>query len=230
MKTAPRHPSPNGLVERSVRIFKDAMKKWAHRGGSRIFFRRGCTHILLYFNTNKPHSSFFFCRIPVVLENRRSSQGGVRTPCTLPLDPPLAHGRLRVSYLFVRWIAPVTRTLQLFHATTLILNSIISTSLTNSFPARANTWMLQKSRDSSRHFRVSQLVKSCTSLTSSSIKQCGVSLWLSQVEIFLPNEQASETGLTRYSNKITSSFEKCSSLRNTTVLRKTITRGKFLLM
>ena len=34
----------------------------------------------------------FFCRIPVVLENRRSSRGwgrGVRTPCTLPLDPPL---------------------------------------------------------------------------------------------------------------------------------------------
>ena len=59
------------------------------RGGSRIFFRRGCTRLLLYFNTNKPHSSFFFCRIPVALENRRSSQGGVRTPCTLPLDPPL---------------------------------------------------------------------------------------------------------------------------------------------
>ena len=131
-KSAPRQPSPSGPVERSVRIFKDVMKKWAH-------------------------------------------------------------GRLRVSYLFVRWIAPVTRTLQLFHATTLILNRIISTSLTNSFPARANSWMLQKSRDSSRHFRVSQLVKSCTSLTSSSIKQCGVSLWLSQVEIFLPNEQASET-------------------------------------
>ena len=32
----------------------------------------------------------FFCRIPVVLENRKSSQGGVRTPCTLPLDPPLS--------------------------------------------------------------------------------------------------------------------------------------------
>ena len=51
----------------------------------------------------------FFCRIPVVLENGRSSQGGGggggpppapppppppppprgRTPCTLPLDPPL---------------------------------------------------------------------------------------------------------------------------------------------
>ena len=35
------------------------------------FFRRGCTRP---FNTNNPHS-FFFCRIPVVLENRRSSQG-----------------------------------------------------------------------------------------------------------------------------------------------------------
>ena len=71
------------------------------------------------------------------------------------------------------------------HTTTLILNRIISTSLTNSFPARANTSMLQKSRDSSRHFLVQQLVKSCTSLTSSSIKQCGV-------EICLPNEQPSE--------------------------------------
>ena len=34
---------------------------------------------------------FFFGRIPVVLENCRSSQGGrgVRTPCTLSLDPSL---------------------------------------------------------------------------------------------------------------------------------------------
>ena len=44
-------------------------------GGSRILFRRGCTRLLLYFNTNKPHS-FFLCRIPVVLENRKSSQRG----------------------------------------------------------------------------------------------------------------------------------------------------------
>ena len=49
-------------------------KSSPNRGGSRIFFRRGCTRLLLYFNTNKPH--FFFCRIPVVLENRRSSRGG----------------------------------------------------------------------------------------------------------------------------------------------------------
>ena len=55
------------------------------RGGSRIIFRRGCTLLLLYFNTNKPHSFFFFCRIPVVLENRRSSQGSGGAH---PLHPP----------------------------------------------------------------------------------------------------------------------------------------------
>ena len=62
----------------------------SYRGGSMIFFRRGCTRLLLYFNTNKPHS-FFFRRIPVKLENRRSSRGGggMRTPCTLPPDLPL---------------------------------------------------------------------------------------------------------------------------------------------
>ena len=61
------------------------------RGGSKIFFRRGCTRLFLHFNTNKPHS-FFFRRIPVVLENRRSSRGGGgHTPCTLSLDPPLLH-------------------------------------------------------------------------------------------------------------------------------------------
>ena len=53
-----------------------------HKGGSRIFFRMGCTCLLLYFNTNKPHS-FFFCKIPVVLENRKPSQGGAH-----PLHPP----------------------------------------------------------------------------------------------------------------------------------------------
>ena len=46
-----------------------------YRGGSRIFFRRGCTRLLLYFSTNKPHR-FFFGRIPVVLDNRSPSRGG----------------------------------------------------------------------------------------------------------------------------------------------------------
>ena len=52
-----------------------------------VFFTRGCTRLLLYVNTNKPHSFFFFfCRMPVVLENCRSSQrgeGGAH-----PLHPP----------------------------------------------------------------------------------------------------------------------------------------------
>ena len=55
-------------------------------------------------------------------------------------------------------------------------------------------WLSQKSRASSRHlFPAALLVKSCTLLTSSSIKQpLGVLLWLSQVEISLLNEQASK--------------------------------------
>ena len=44
-----------------------------------FFFMRGCTRLLLYFNTNKPHS-FFFCRILVVLENHRLSRGGGNAP------------------------------------------------------------------------------------------------------------------------------------------------------
>ena len=62
-----------------------------YRGGSRIFFSRGCTRLLLYFNTNKPHSFFFpqdtsCIRKPQVISG---GWGGVRTPCTFPLDPPL---------------------------------------------------------------------------------------------------------------------------------------------
>ena len=56
------------------------------RGGSRILFRRGCTRLLLYFNTNRPHSLFFFRRIPVVLENRRSSREGGE--CAPPAPSP----------------------------------------------------------------------------------------------------------------------------------------------
>ena len=79
------------VAENLNRTFRLNGKCFWFRGGSRIFFRRGCTRLLLYFNTNKPHSFFSFGRIPFVLENRRPSQGGggVRIPCTLSLDPPL---------------------------------------------------------------------------------------------------------------------------------------------
>ena len=61
------------------------------RSGSRIFSRRGCTRLLLYFNTNKPHSFFFLQNTSCIRKPQVISGGGgrVRTPCTLPLDPPL---------------------------------------------------------------------------------------------------------------------------------------------
>ena len=73
---------------------------YVRRGGSRIFFRRGCTRLLLYFNTNKPHSFFLQntsrIREPQVISGEG---GGVRTPCTLPLDPPLVRKPRRVFRL-----------------------------------------------------------------------------------------------------------------------------------
>ena len=57
-----------------------------------FFFRRGCTCLLLYFNTNKPHSFFFLQNTSCIRKPQVISGGrGVCTPCTLPLDPPL-HG------------------------------------------------------------------------------------------------------------------------------------------
>ena len=71
-----QHKEDLQRVQELERCGEEALKELKKsRGGSRIFFRRGCTRLLLYFNTNKPHS-FFFGRIPVVLENRRSSQWG----------------------------------------------------------------------------------------------------------------------------------------------------------
>ena len=52
------------------------------RGGSRIFFRRGCTRLLLYFNTNKPHS-FFLQNTSCIRKPQVISEGGVH-----PLHPP----------------------------------------------------------------------------------------------------------------------------------------------
>ena len=55
-----------------------------HRGGSRIFFRRGCTRLLLDFNTNKPHSVVFFSQNTSCIRKLQVISGWVRTPCTLP--------------------------------------------------------------------------------------------------------------------------------------------------
>ena len=53
-------------------------------GGSRIFFRRGCTRLLLYFNTNKPHSIFFGQNTSCIRKPQVSSGGGG----VHPLHPP----------------------------------------------------------------------------------------------------------------------------------------------
>ena len=84
-----------------IKTFLGPIEMMFVRGGYRIFSRRGCTRLLLYFNTIK----HFFRRIPVVLENRGSfHRGGVRTPCTLPLDPPL-FVLVNVSFSLPEWQA-----------------------------------------------------------------------------------------------------------------------------
>ena len=56
--------------------------------GPGFFFRRGCTRLLLYFNTSKP-PNFFLQNTSCIRKPQVISGGGGRTPCTLPLDPPL---------------------------------------------------------------------------------------------------------------------------------------------
>ena len=71
------------------------LEKKVNTGANPGFFLGGGA--LVSWSTLTPinHIVFFFGRIPVVLENRRSSrEAGVRTPCTLPLDPPLEHSLL----------------------------------------------------------------------------------------------------------------------------------------
>ena len=78
------------------------------RGGSRIFFRRGCTRLLLYFNTNKPHFFFFlqntsYIRKPQVISGRgahplhpppRSAPGTNQFPLSLNLDKVIKNSTL----------------------------------------------------------------------------------------------------------------------------------------
>ena len=65
----------------------------AEAGADPGFFLGGSALISCSTSTPINHIVFFFCRIPVVLENHRSSRGRgggeLRTPCTLPWDPPL---------------------------------------------------------------------------------------------------------------------------------------------
>ena len=62
------------------------------RGGSRIVFRRGCTGLLLYFNTNKPHSFFFSQNTRCIRKPQVISVGGEGGAHPLHLPPRFAPG------------------------------------------------------------------------------------------------------------------------------------------
>ena len=61
------------------------------RGGSRIFFRRGCTRLLLYFNTNKP-DSFFLQNTSCIRKPQVISGGGAHPLHPPPRSAPDMHG------------------------------------------------------------------------------------------------------------------------------------------
>ena len=58
------------------------------RGGSRIFFRRGCTRLLLYFNTNKPLSLIFFLQNTSCIRKPQVISEGGGGGGAHPLHPP----------------------------------------------------------------------------------------------------------------------------------------------
>ena len=76
------HEFHNGRLQS---LNRSCVSEWV-RGGSRIFLRRGCT--------SKEWRRWRwgekkFKNVYVYTKKKASSQGGMRTPCTLPLDPPL---------------------------------------------------------------------------------------------------------------------------------------------
>ena len=71
----------------TVHLNEDSCVALTIRGGSRIFFRRGCTRLL---PTPINHIVFFSQNTSCIRKPQVISGGrGVRTPCTLPLDPPM---------------------------------------------------------------------------------------------------------------------------------------------
>ena len=62
------------------------------QGRIQDFFLGGGALVSCSSSTPINHIVFFgCCRIPVVLETAGHLKRGVRTPCTLPLDPPLGY-------------------------------------------------------------------------------------------------------------------------------------------
>ena len=81
----PPLPTTHTLQQSPTVSLKSNLYIWRYRGGSRIFFRRGCTRLLLYFNTNKPHFFFFLQNIICIRKPQVISGGGGGAH---PLHPP----------------------------------------------------------------------------------------------------------------------------------------------
>ena len=81
------------------------------RGGSRILFRRGCTHLLLYFNTNKPPTFFFLQNTNCIRKPQVISGGGGAQP----LHPPPRSTPETPGNFWWGVCHPVLQILTLFH-------------------------------------------------------------------------------------------------------------------
>ena len=80
------------VAENLNRTFRLNGKCFWFRGGSRIFFRRGCTRLLLYFNTiNKPHSFFFWQNTSCIRKPQAISggRGGAHPVHPAPRSAPV---------------------------------------------------------------------------------------------------------------------------------------------
>ena len=73
-----------------------------------FFLSRGCTRLLLYFNTNKPQSFFIFLQNTSCIRKPQVISGegwGVRTHCILPLDPPLQKAAIIQSWIILYYLS-----------------------------------------------------------------------------------------------------------------------------
>ena len=100
------HELRKKVIISSFNSFKHKIPPWrffaqTQPGRIQDFFRRGCTRLLLYFNTNKPHS--FFLQNTSCIRKPQVISGGrrVRNPCTLSLDPPLRKKLITHSRTFM---------------------------------------------------------------------------------------------------------------------------------
>ena len=86
------------LKFQSIRASKICSRTKAYVGADPRFFRRGCTRLLFYFNTNKPHSFFFLQNTSCIKKPQFILwRGGA-----YPLHPPPRSGPGTGTFVFGR--------------------------------------------------------------------------------------------------------------------------------